>query len=238
MQAMRPLLLESDDNNNLAICAYLFENPSNPSSLSEGFDIDTKVRDIGSVSNKEFWIVQANQVSTVTISWNSRSELANLANTIDDIVLVGWSKSSNQWVSIGNSGISGDLTQGFLVSEKFLPSDFEAITFGTVPLPTDTFEVNNPTLGNYFISPNGDGTNDFLQFDNLEDTGSNQVFIYNRFGQKVFEKNDYTNEFNGVSNQDNFVLNRDIGLPEGIYYYAVSLPDLNLSYQGFLILDR
>ncbi|MEM1260356.1 MAG: gliding motility-associated C-terminal domain-containing protein, partial [Bacteroidota bacterium] len=237
-EQLRPLLINSDANNELALCAYLFENPSNPASLSEAFDTDTKVNNIGDISTNEFWILQTNVPSTVTISWNQRSGLGNLANTLDDIILVGWSKSSSQWIAIGNTGISGDLEQGFLISEKFVPNDFAALTFGTIPLPTDTFAVNNPTLGNYFISPDGDGINDFLVFDDLEGTGANFVVIYNKFGQKVFELSNYTNEFNGVSNTNNFVLNRDIGLPEGVYYYIVDLPEQELEYQGFFFLDR
>lgn len=237
-EQLRPLLINSDGNNELALCAYLFENPSNPASLSEAFDTDTKVNNIGDISTNEFWILQTNVPSTVTISWNQRSGLGNLANTLDDIILVGWSKSSSQWIAIGNTGISGDLEQGFLISEKFVPNDFGALTFGTIPLPTDTFAVNNPTLGNYFISPDGDGINDFLVFDDLEGTGPNFVVIYNKFGQKVFELSNYTNEFNGVSNTNNVVLNRDIGLPEGVYYYIVDLPEQELEYQGFFFLDR
>ena len=235
---LRPLLLNSSGTNSLAICAYLFENPSFPTSILEQFDIEQKVRDIGEVSPNEFWILKTDVASTVTLSWNQTSGLENMANSIEDIVLVGWSKSSNQWVAIGNSSISGDLSQGFLVSVQFVPDEFSAITFGTTPLPTDTFVVNNPTLGNYFISPNGDGTNDFLVFDNLEELGENKVLIFNKFGQKVFEMENYTNQFNGVSNSNNFVLNRDIGLPEGTYYYIVDAIEEKLQYQGFFFLDR
>ena len=237
-EQLRPLLINSDATNDLAICAYLFENPSNPTSIAESFDIDTKVNDIGEISNTEFWILQTDVPSSVTLSWNQRSGLGNLANSIEDVILVGWSKSNNQWVAIGNSGFSGDLEQGSLVSEKFIPNEFAAITFGTIPLPTDTFAVNNPTLGNYFVSPNNDDTNDFLVFDNLEQLGENVVFIYNKFGQKVFEMQNYTNQFNGVSNIDNFVLNRDIGLPEGVYYYIIDAIEEELQYQGFFFLDR
>lgn len=235
---LRPLLLNSDSNNTLAICAYLFEDPSSPSSVLESYDTNEKVRNIGEITRNEFWILQTNVPSSVTLSWNRRSGLGILANSVEEIIMVGWSKSSNQWVVIGNTAVSGDLEQGFLISEKFVPNDFSAITFGTIPLPTDTFVVNNPTLGNYFISPNGDGVNDFLVFDNLEDTGPNFVSIYNRFGQKVFELSNYTNEFNGISNINNLVINKQIGVPEGVYYYIVDLPEQDLQYQGFFFLDR
>jgi gliding motility-associated-like protein len=237
---LRPLLLESDSNNDLAVCAYLRENPGNPTSFNENYDLEERVRNIGAITDREFWILQSDVPSTITLSWNPRSDLANIGNvnSVEDIILVGWSKASQLWTVIGNTALSGDLDQGFLVSEKFIPSDFEAITFGTVPLPLDTFAVNNPTLGNYFVSPNGDGINDVLIIDNLGEAESNNLQIYNRFGQKVFEMDNYSDEFNGFSNQNNLVLNRSQGLPEGIYFYTVTLFDLELSYQGFLFLDK
>ena len=151
---------------------------------------------------------------------------------------MGWSKSSNQWVIIGNSATSGDINRGFITSETFVPSEYAAITFGTVPLPTDTFSVSNPTLGNYFLSPNGDGTNDFWIIDGLEESPNNSVRIFNRYGQKVFEQLNYTNEFRGIANAGTMITNQAAGLPEGVYFYLVTLDDLELEYSGFLFLDR
>ena len=134
--------------------------------------------------------------------------------------------------------VSGDVTEGFLTSNTFVPNDFAAITFGTIPLPTDTFAVDNPTLGNYFLSPNGDGTNDFLVIEGMEESPNNSLIIYNRLGQKVYEKINYVNEFYGMSNAGSLYTNREIGLPEGVYFYLVTLDDLGLEYTGFLFLDR
>ena len=139
---------------------------------------------------------------------------------------------------IGNTAYSGDITNGFVTSEAFVPNDYAAITFGTVPLPTDTFAVNTPTLGNYFLSPNGDGTNDFLVIDGMEESPNNSLRIFNRFGQQVFEKINYTNEFRGVANTGSMVPNSANGLPEGVYFYLVTLDDLGLEYTGFLFLDK
>lgn len=238
-EQLRPLTLVSQSTTPLAICAYFFENPSSPSSVSQTFDTEVKVKDIGTVSDREFWIIQSDVPAQATISWNSRSALGAIPNaTFESIIVVGWSKSSNQWVIIGNSAISGDLTQGFVNSETFVPSDYAAITFGTIPLPTDTFAVDNPTLGNYFLSPNGDGTNDFLVIDGMEESPRNSLRIFNRFGQKVFEKINYRNEFRGVANTGSMIPNQAAGLPEGVYFYLVTLDDLELEYSGFLFLDN
>ncbi len=236
---LRSLTLDSQGATPLATCAYFFENPTAPTSIAQSFDVNEKVRDIGTVSDTEFWIVQSEVPARVTISWNARSGLGLIPNaTIESLRMVGWSKAANQWVIIGNVAISGDITEGFLTSNTFIPNDFAAITFGTIPLPTDTFAVDNPTLGNYFLSPNGDGTNDFLVIDGLEESPNNTLIIYNRLGQKVFEKVNYVNEFNGVANAGSLYINQEMGLPEGVYFYLVTLDDLGLEYTGFLFLDR
>ena len=236
---LRTLTMESEGSPPLAVCAYFFEDPSAPLSLSGSFDVNDKVKDIGTVSDREFWILRSDVPARVTISWNERSALSIIPNaTLESIIVVGWSKAANQWVIIGNSAISGDVMEGFVTSETFVPSEYAAITFGTIPLPTDTFAVNNPTLGNYFLSPNGDGVNDFLVIDNLDESPNNSLQIFNRLGQKVFEQANYTNEFRGESNTGSFVMNQDIGLPEGVYYYLATLNDLNLQYTGYLFLDR
>lgn len=236
---LRSLTLDSQGTTPLAVCAYFFENPSSPISITQSFDTNEKIRDIGTVSDTEFWIVQSEVPAQVTISWNARSGLGLIPNaTIESVRLIGWDRTSSQWVIIGNAAISGDITEGFLTSNTFVPNDFAAITLGTIPVPTDTFAVENPTLGNYFLSPNGDGTNDFLVIDGMEESPNNSLIIYNRHGQKVYEKINYVNEFDGMANSGSLYTNREIGLPEGVYFYLVTLNDLELEYNGFLFLDR
>jgi len=238
-EQLRPLTFNAQGTVPQAICAYFFENPSAPTSLSQTFNVEEKVNNIGTVTDREFWILQGNTPVQVTISWNTRSSLITIPNaTVESIIVVGWNKSSNQWVVIGNTAYSGDITNGFVTSETFVPNDYAAITFGTVPLPTDTFAVNNPTLGNYFLSPNGDGINDFLVIDGMEESPNNSLRIFNRYGQKVFERINYTNEFRGVANTGSMVPNQATGLPEGVYFYLVTLDDLGLEYNGFLFLDK
>ncbi|WP_262420276.1 gliding motility-associated C-terminal domain-containing protein [Flagellimonas meishanensis] len=236
---LRPLLLESEGAPSMALCAYFFEDPSDPPSLNQAFNVFEKAREIGTVTSREFWVVEGDVPARATISWNGRSALGGIPNvTFESIIAVGWSKASNRWEVIGNFAQSGDVNQGFLTTQTFTPNDFAAITFATVPLPTDTFAVNNPTLGNYFLSPNGDGINDFLVIDGMLDSPNNNIQIYNRFGQKVYERDNYVDEFSGVTNTGSFIMSQDIGLPEGVYYYLVNLIDLELQYTGFVFLDR
>lgn len=236
---LRNLLFQASTTPTLAKCAYIRENPSSPTSLNNtSFNTESKVNTVGQVINSEFWILQSETEGRVTLSWNVNSGLPAIAQSLEEVILVGFRKSDNQWVPLSENTATGDLSDGLITSNTFVPNNYAAITFGTLPLPTDTFAVNNPTLGNYFVSPNQDGVNDFLVFDNLTDTGSNQVDIYNKFGQKVFTQANYTNQFTGVANTGDFILKQEIGLPEGVYYYTINLPDLELAYQGYLFLNR
>ena len=77
--------------------------------------------------------------------------------------------------------------------------------------------------GNAF-SPNGDGLNDFFEVDFIEFYPNNVVFIFNRWGKKVYEKSAYNNEWDGG------------GLPSGTYFYTIDPGDGTEMLKGFLTL--
>jgi gliding motility-associated-like protein len=231
-QFLRPLILNSEGINAFAKCAYFFEDPNFPSTFSP-FNTQIKPRSIEAVSTFEFWRLEGSVSSNVTLSWNARSNLTSIAEEVGNIVVMGWSKSAQQWLPLGNTAIGGDLSLGFVTSGPFVPDDFEIVTFGSLAIAEEIL-----TLDNYYVSPNGDGINDFLQIPELDQSPNNSLEIYDRRGLKVFQMINYQNEFNGISNVDNFVIKREIGLPEGLYYYIISMDDLGLNFQGFLFLER
>lgn len=230
---LRPLILISAGTNPFAKCAYYFEDPNSPTSLNTSFDTTRKARDIGFVSTTEFWRLEGSIPSTISISWNERSDMATLTDDTTNVLIVGWSKSANQWMIIGTTAAVGDLSQGFVSSESFVPDDYDAITFGTIDVPAEFL-----SLDEFLVSANGDGINDSFIIPELEQSPNNHLKIYNRFGQMVFDQINYTNQFNGFSNIDNLVIDREQGLPSGVYFYIVSMEDLGLDFQGFLYLTR
>ncbi|MDC1109074.1 choice-of-anchor L domain-containing protein [Flavobacteriaceae bacterium] len=65
------------------------------------------------------------------------------------------------------------------------------------------------------LSPNGDGINDCLILDHLEDREDiEKAEVFNRYGSKVFELNDYVDQWCGT-NQDGEIL------PVGTYFYII-----------------
>ncbi len=64
------------------------------------------------------------------------------------------------------------------------------------------------------IVPNGDDLNEFFYIEGLERYPENTLTIFNRWGEEVFTKKNYTNDWNGVNNNGN-------PLPEGTYFYML-----------------
>jgi gliding motility-associated-like protein len=63
------------------------------------------------------------------------------------------------------------------------------------------------------FTPGGDGINDLLVFDGLEDYPNSQLFIFNRWGNKIYEDANYQNNWNGAQ------------VVDGTYYYVLILND-------------
>ncbi|RKR06954.1 gliding motility-associated-like protein [Maribacter vaceletii] len=236
-EELRPLILNSSNVNSLAKCAYFRENPDNPSSLNTQFNTQQKPVNIKSISTREFWRLEGNINSTVSISWNQNSQLDLLTDDVNSIVLVGWNKTIRQWINLKATNTAGDLTQGFVTSDTFNPDNYEIITFASVTNPDD-LASNILTLENYLITPNGDGNNDTLVIPELELSPNNTIRIYDRYGLKVYEDVNYTNNFNGFSNVNSTVFGKEKGLPIGVYFYIITMQDLQMDFQGFMYLAR
>ncbi|WP_373074709.1 gliding motility-associated C-terminal domain-containing protein [Zeaxanthinibacter enoshimensis] len=231
-QQLRPLVLNSDGPNPLAKCAYFAENPNNPSTFPP-FNTEIRAQTISGISQVEFWRLEGSVPSTITLSWNPSSGIAALAPELEMLTIMGWSKQARRWVSLGHTVVSGDLENGFISSASFIPDEYEIITYGSLAEPSDIL-----ALPNYILTPNNDGINDFLRINELEQSPNNSLALFDRNGLLVFKTAPYQNNFAGFSNVDNLVINREQGLPEGIYYYVLELFDLGLQYQGFLYLER
>ncbi len=93
----------------------------------------------------------------------------------------------------------------------------------------------------YGFSPNGDGINDYWIIDGIENYPDNEVYIYNRWGDIVFETKGYDNNskvFHGSANK----LSR-LGantLPSGTYFFNIKISGQhNLrKTKGYLVIQR
>lgn len=94
---------------------------------------------------------------------------------------------------------STDLAGGSV--EKSFVLQVEDIVGNSIPLPSTNY-----------LSPNGDGKNDFWKVDNVEIYKDFELKIFDQFGQVIYSTpNNYNNEFDGKYNGNS--------LPTGNYYY-------------------
>lgn len=88
------------------------------------------------------------------------------------------------------------------------------------------YEVQAVLVIPNIFTPNGDNVNDFFAFKNLNFYPSNHLVIYNRWGNKVFEQDNYKNDWNGQGHSDGtyfFILTVPNGLPKNNYEGYVQL---------------
>ncbi|HRW99865.1 MAG TPA: FG-GAP-like repeat-containing protein, partial [Cyclobacteriaceae bacterium] len=87
------------------------------------------------------------------------------------------------------------------------------------------------------ISPNNDGLNDFFDIQNIQFIEPiNKVTIYNRWGDKVYEQENYNSD--DVSHRFDGKRNNGTELPSGIYFYKVEFPSGRSELTGYLILKK
>ncbi len=227
---LRNLTIASIQANDLSRCAYFFEDTNNPLSLTQQFDTSIKTSEQLRISEVEFWVIESELASVVTFSWNQESLASLLADEARKLVVAGWSRTRNQWENLGNSAITGNLEMGSITSELFVPNDYEIVTLGGNKNPSQNSNSNN-----YIVTPNNDGINDFLEIEDAVNSPNNILNIYNRYGNLVYSKINYNNEFDGISN-GNMVIKRNKGLPSGVYYYFLSLQDTDQKVQGYVYL--
>tara|TARA_S200000501_G_scaffold362540_1_gene392149 strand:+ start:3959 stop:10339 length:6381 start_codon:yes stop_codon:yes gene_type:complete len=102
---------------------------------------------------------------------------------------------------------------------------------------SDPIQIINKSLTfpNTF-SPNGDGINDTWEIEGALTFPNNRLTIYNRWEQKVFEKSNYQNDWDGTSNEINNSNTNE--LPNGVYFYFFEEEPNGSLYKGFIFLKR
>ncbi len=83
------------------------------------------------------------------------------------------------------------------------------------------------------FTPNGDGNNDYWHIDGISRYPKNEVSIFNRWGDKVWETvgyNNTDNKWDGKSSKGNKIL------PDGTYFYIIKFKDK--IYKGYIELTK
>lgn len=76
------------------------------------------------------------------------------------------------------------------------------------------------------FSPNGDGFNDVFKIKYLEVFPNSQLVIFNRWGNSIYQSENYQNDWDGEDH------------PDGTYFYVLDLPNNQGNYKGTVFLTR
>lgn len=219
---LRTMVLPTQNTNtNLYRGAYFFQDPNNPTTFSESFSTQSKETSIEKVSTMEFWDLNGNKATSITLTWDEQSNIAFLTSNISSLRVVGWHKNNKKWKNLGNLSADGNIERGKIKSKPFLPDEYEALTIGSVD------RGEKITGNNYLISPNGDAKNETLYIDEVEDVcKNNSIMIYNRWGTRIYKKENYKNDWKGIS-KGRFTFDKGKKLPVGAYFYILKCKNLS-----------
>jgi gliding motility-associated-like protein/uncharacterized repeat protein (TIGR01451 family) len=103
-------------------------------------------------------------------------------------------------------------------------------------VPTLISIPNNSLFIPQGFSPDGDGKNDLFVIKGLSSTVETNFTVYNRWGNKVYAKDNYDNTWNGYPNVTGTLgTNR---LPAGTYYYILEFKDgTTKPMVGFIVIQ-
>lgn len=81
------------------------------------------------------------------------------------------------------------------------------------------------------FTPNGDGINDLFVITALSNFDQVELYVYNRYGNLVYESQQYENDWDGTSSKNG------MDLPDGTYYYVLKL-DGQAERNGYVYINR
>ncbi|MBE7691122.1 gliding motility-associated C-terminal domain-containing protein [Tenacibaculum piscium] len=230
---LRPMILPIQNTATTFLGAYFFEDPNMLSTFSGSALTNDKEDFIDIISKKEFWDLNGDSATSVTLTWDNFSDIGTLSDDSQKLRIVGWSILENKWRDLGAKNLTGDLTKGTLTSDVFIPDNYEIITIAS------GFADSNSNYVNLLISPNGDTKNETLVFKNLKKYNTNRLEIFNRWGNTIYKTDNYNNDWNGISTGRATVISKE-KLPAGTYFYILKYGINNLSktQKGWVYINR
>lgn len=187
-------------------------------------DVLTGEVELGKLSTKRYWelILGAGNLNQSKIILPLSGE-NDLTSNLDLLIVAGSNTANGPYASLGQSARTGDLTSGSVTSEQAPSVSFLIAAALTGERGIEVFNG---------VSVIQDGQNDWMKIRNIELYPSNNVSIFNRWGDKVFEMSPYDNNqkaFRGESN-----INGNNKLPGGTYFYSIDLGDGSPKTTGYL----
>jgi len=104
--------------------------------------------------------------------------------------------------------ISENLVEDIIIEYEGCDLSCNACSSNFITIKNQLFEDLVKTNA---FTPDGDGDNDLLRFTDSDVIEDSELWIYNRWGDQIYKKENYTNDWDGD------------GYPDGVYYYILKV---------------
>lgn len=182
---------------------------------------------LNAVSTDRYWVIDvvAGSLGNALAVLPVRDE--TIAGNVDEIVVAQSADPAQDFENLGRSDFQGVSSDGRVTSEKFVTQPYLAVGKAS---PDGALVVYNA------VSANNDGQNDFLVIGNIEYYPENKFSLFNRWGDKLFEIENYDNKERVFRGKTNIGGEKD--LVNGTYFYVIETKRDGLKVSGFLALKN
>ncbi|WP_176829873.1 PKD-like domain-containing protein [Tenacibaculum sp. MAR_2009_124] len=185
------------------------------------------------------------EVLNTTISNGEDVNYDLLSDVLPEDTEFSWVADSNDFIE----GESTDLMEGNMITDTLTNTSTNDQVVRYVIHPKSsigcegvsyvllvTIKTKCFTIYNEF-SPDQDGQNDTFTITCIEEYPNNTLEVFNRWGNTVYKKQGYKNEWNG-SSEGRSTIAAESGLPAGTYYYVIDLGNGEDAKVGWLYINR
>lgn len=213
-----------NDGKGVVVAEYFFDDKVFFDNYS---DISKEVLEL---DDTEYWYLTTDlkEPSTIilSLSWDDNTTKRSLLEgSKDNLKILRWHDIEKQWVDEGGTIDLQYRTVSTLTK-------LEKSGYYTLGRVKKEVENNNVKVYN-LVTANGDGLNDYFIIENIHKYPNSRVEIYNRWGSKVFDMENYdakgdgtTNVFRGYSD-GKVTIQRSSKLPSGTYFYILTYTALS-----------
>lgn len=151
----------------------------------------------------------------------------DIVSAAEEVVVAQAQGPNDGFESLGQTAFEGTPTDGKVTSDRVVTMALLAV--GTATGGEGIFVYNA-------VSPNGDDRNDYLIIGNIESFPENKFSLFNRWGDKVFEIDNYDNKERVFRGKTNIGGEKD--LSSGTYFYSIETQKDNKKTNGFLVVKK
>ena len=198
-------------------------------------NVTVTVKDNGGTANggvdtrQRTFTITVNSLPAVTITSNK----GNTVSKGDIIQLTATGGGSYNWAPVDGI-ISGQ--NSAVLQARVMTNNTYSVTVQNAAGCSSTGSIDIAVVADFkveatnILTPNGDGRNDKWVIRNLDSYPDNEVKVYDRTGRIVYQRKNYSNDWNGTMNGS--------PLAEGTYYYILTISGGAKTAKGYITIIR